>query len=89
MKIIPNNLKRMYDLYAPEYEKKALEVLRSGWYILGREVENFEKEFASYMGAKHCVGLANGLDALWMSVHLWTSARETKSSSVPTPTSPV
>ena len=70
MKIIPNNLKRMYDLYAPEYEQKALEVLRSGWYILGREVENFEKEFASYMGAKHCVGLANGLDALWMSVHL-------------------
>ena len=47
MKIIPNNLKRMYDLYAPEYEQKALEVLRSGWYILGREVENFEKEFAS------------------------------------------
>ena len=45
MKIIPNNLKRMYDLYAPEYEKKALEVLRSGWYILGREVEHFEKEF--------------------------------------------
>lgn len=70
MKIIPNNLKRMYDLYAPEYEQKALEVLRSGWYILGREVEHFEKEFASYMGAKHCVGLANGLDALWMSVHL-------------------
>ena len=58
MKIIPNNLKRMYDLYAPEYEQKALEVLRSGWYVLGREVENFEKEFASYMGAKHCVGLA-------------------------------
>ena len=43
MKIIPNNLKRMYDLYAPEYEQKALEVLRSGWYILGREVELFEK----------------------------------------------
>lgn len=43
MKIIPNNLKRMYDLYAPEYEQKALEVLRSGWYILGREVEHFEK----------------------------------------------
>ncbi len=70
MKIIPNNLKRMYDLYAPEYEQKALEVLRSGWYILGREVELFEKEFAAYTGAKYCVGLANGLDALWMSVHL-------------------
>ncbi|MDD3335184.1 MAG: DegT/DnrJ/EryC1/StrS family aminotransferase [Eubacteriales bacterium] len=70
MKIIPNNLKRMYDLYATEYEAKALEVLRSGWYVLGKEVSAFETEFAAKMGAKHCVGLANGLDALWMSVLL-------------------
>ena len=66
MKILANNLKRQYDLYASEYEEKALEVLRSGWYILGKEVSGFEKEFADYIGTKYCVGLASGLDALWI-----------------------
>jgi len=65
-----NNLKRMYDLYAPEYEQKALEVLRSGWYILGEEVKAFENEWANYIGAQHCVGLASGLDALWLSFRI-------------------
>ena len=46
MKIMPNNLKRQYELHAAEYEKKALEVLRGGWYILGHELETFETEFA-------------------------------------------
>ena len=41
MQIMANDLKRQYDLHAAEYEAKALEVLRSGWYILGREVEAF------------------------------------------------
>ena len=70
MKIIPNNLKRQYELYAPEYEQKALEVLRGGWYVLGKEVDSFETEFAAKLGAKYCVGLASGLDALWMAVTL-------------------
>ena len=39
-------------------------VMDSGWYILGEEVEAFEREFAAYCGAKYCVGVANGLDAL-------------------------
>ena len=65
--IMANNLKRQYDLHAPEYEAKALEVLRSGWYILGNEVKEFEKEWAECIGAKYCVGLASGLDALWIS----------------------
>lgn len=39
-------------------------VLRSGWFVLGPEVTAFEKEFADYCGAKHCVSLANGTDAL-------------------------
>jgi dTDP-4-amino-4,6-dideoxygalactose transaminase len=39
-------------------------VLDSGWYILGREVELFEEEFARYCGVRHCIGVANGLDAL-------------------------
>lgn len=67
---MPNNLKRQYDLYAPEYEVKALSVLRSGWYILGQEVSAFEKEWAEYIGSQYCVGLASGLDALWLSFRI-------------------
>lgn len=64
------DLKRQFELYAPELEAEALRVLRSGWYILGSEVEAFEEEFARYVGAKHCVGLASGLDALWIAFRL-------------------
>lgn len=66
MKIMPNRLDRGFQLYQEEFEKKALEVLRSGWYVLGREVSSFEEEFAAYTGGKHCIGLASGLDALWI-----------------------
>ena len=58
------------DLAAPYLELKAeidaavSRVLKSGWYILGPEVEAFETEWADYCGAQHAVGLANGLDAL-------------------------
>ncbi len=64
MKILANDLKRQYDIYADEYKKKAAEVLDSGWYILGNEVKEFEKEFAEYIGSEYCVGCASGLDAL-------------------------
>lgn len=70
MNIMPNDLKRQYDLFAPEYEQKALEVLRKGWYVLGEEVKAFEEEYAALIGSRHCVGLANGLDALWISFKL-------------------
>ncbi|MBQ8858080.1 MAG: DegT/DnrJ/EryC1/StrS family aminotransferase [Lachnospiraceae bacterium] len=69
-KIMPNNLKRGFDQYQEEFEQKALDVLRSGWYVLGNEVKEFEKEFAAYTGAKHCVGLASGLDALWIAFRI-------------------
>lgn len=68
--IMPNNLKRQYLLHADEYKKKACEVLDSGWYILGREVSAFEEEWAKYIGSKYCVGLASGLDALWIAFRL-------------------
>ncbi len=66
MKIMPNRMDRGFYRYQDEFEKKALEVLRSGWYVLGKEVAAFEEEFAAYTGAKYCVGLASGLDALWL-----------------------
>ena len=67
---MPNNLGRQYSLYADEYRAKAMEVLDSGWYILGKEVAQFESEWANYVGSKYCVGLASGLDALWISFKL-------------------
>ena len=66
MKIMPNRLDRGFYQYQEEFEKKAVEVLRSGWYVLGKEVSSFEEEFAAYVGTKYCVGLASGLDALWL-----------------------
>ena len=56
--------------YQREFEDKALEVLRSGRYVLGNEVQSFENEFAAYTGAQYCVGLASGLDALWIAFRL-------------------
>src|SRR5690606_7540482 len=46
-------------------------VVDSGWYIQGDELANFEKEFASYCGASHAIGAANGLDALWLALEAW------------------
>ncbi|MCM1263979.1 MAG: DegT/DnrJ/EryC1/StrS family aminotransferase [Butyrivibrio sp.] len=66
MEISPNRLDRGFQKYQDEFERKAIEVLRSGWYVLGKEVQGFEQEFAAYTGAKYCVGLASGLDALWI-----------------------
>ena len=70
MKIMPNRMDRGFYRYQEEFEQKALEVLRSGWYVLGKEVTSFEKEFAAYTGGNYCVGLASGLDALWMAFRL-------------------
>lgn len=46
-------------------------VMESGWYILGKEVEAFESEFAAYCEAKHCIGVANGLDALHLIIRAY------------------
>lgn len=69
-KIMPNRLDRGFFLYQKEFETKAIKVLQSGWYVLGREVSAFEEEFAEYVGSKFCVGLASGLDALWIAFRL-------------------
>lgn len=65
-KIMPNRLDRGFEKYQEEIEEAALRVLRSGWYVLGSEVSAFEEEFAGYVGSRYCVGLASGLDALWL-----------------------
>jgi dTDP-4-amino-4,6-dideoxygalactose transaminase len=55
-------------VFMNELEEAASRVIRSGWYVLGQEVDAFELEFAQYVGAKHCIGVANGLDALILSI---------------------
>ena len=50
--------------YQEEIEDKLLETFRSGWYLLGNEVKNFEANLATYIGSPNAIGVANGLDAL-------------------------
>jgi len=57
-----------YDERRPELAAHR-RVMDSRWYIIGAEVEAFERELAAYCGAKHCVGMANGLDALHLVLH--------------------
>lgn len=64
MKVPFSVLDRQYKKYQKEYEAKALDVLQKGWYILGEEVENFEKEYSNFIGTKYCLGIDNGLNAL-------------------------
>jgi len=49
-----------------ELDAAYLRVMEGGWYVLGAELESFEAEFAAYCGASHCVGVANGLEALFL-----------------------
>ena len=64
MKVPFSILERQYKMYQKEYEVKALEILRKGWYILGEETEKFEEEYAKYTGTKYALGIDNGLNAL-------------------------
>ena len=50
--------------YRDEIHEAVLRVVDSGWYLQGKENEQFEKHYAEYIGSKHCIGCANGLDAL-------------------------
>ncbi|MEJ7746208.1 MAG: DegT/DnrJ/EryC1/StrS family aminotransferase, partial [Luteimonas sp.] len=59
-----NAISRAAERYASSLAEVAGEVLRSGHYVLGPRVEQFEAEFANYVGVPHCVGVANGTDAL-------------------------
>jgi len=58
------DLKKLNAQYRNELIEACKRVIDSGWYILGKEVEEFEKEFAEYCGVKYAIGVANGLDAL-------------------------
>ncbi|MHA6309133.1 DegT/DnrJ/EryC1/StrS family aminotransferase [Hafnia paralvei] len=65
------NLELVNDKYKNEILAGFKRVIDSGWYINGAEVESFEREFASYIGVDHCIGVANGLDALNLTLRAW------------------
>jgi dTDP-4-amino-4,6-dideoxygalactose transaminase len=68
----------LHDANAPfirEYQESFARVLDSGWFVLGKSVQAFEKEFGAYIGSRHCVGVANGLDALVMSLKAFNFER--------------
>ena len=58
------NLKKINEPFEIALQEKMKQFLANGWYILGNEVRTFETNFANYCGAKHCIGVGNGLDAL-------------------------
>jgi dTDP-4-amino-4,6-dideoxygalactose transaminase len=58
------DLKKINEPYEASFQEKLALVLSSGWYVLGKEVAEFETKFAEYCGVKHCIGVGNGLDAL-------------------------
>ena len=58
------DLHKINERFRGEMDAAAKRVLDSGWYLLGKENEAFEREFAAYCGVKHAIGCANGLDAL-------------------------
>lgn len=62
------NLSRVNKPFAQQLKNAFDEVLESGWFILGKRAEKFEKEFADYIGTGYCAGVASGLDALILSI---------------------
>lgn len=62
------NLKKANAPFADDINRAIREVVDSGWFVLGKHVEKFENEFSAYVGADYCIGVANGLDALTLSL---------------------
>jgi dTDP-4-amino-4,6-dideoxygalactose transaminase len=62
------NLYKVNKPFIKKYKGKFNSILNKGWFILGEEVSKFENEFAEYCGADYCIGVANGLDALILSI---------------------
>ena len=58
------DLQKVTASFEPELSSAINKVLRKGWFIFGEETSSFESEYAAYIGSRHCIGTANGLDAL-------------------------
>lgn len=71
MKIPFLDLKSVNERYREDLINAVTQVIESGWYIQGAETKAFEEEFARHCGSEHCVGVANGLDALTLTLRAW------------------
>lgn len=58
------DLQKVTSSFEPELSSAIDRVVKSGWFLLGEEASSFESEYASFVGSRHCIGTANGLDAL-------------------------
>lgn len=65
------DLKAINKQYRQELKDACSRVIDSGWYIMGNELAQFEAEFAAYCGTQHAIGVANGLDALILTIRAW------------------
>jgi dTDP-3-amino-3,4,6-trideoxy-alpha-D-glucose transaminase len=65
------DMKSVYAELKPELDAAYGRVMESGWFVLGKEVEAFEQEYAAFCGTRHCVGLGNGLEALELTLRGW------------------
>lgn len=65
------NLQKLNFEFEIKFREKLVKFLDEGWYILGNEVKDFECNFAAYCGAKYCVGVANGLDAITLGLKVF------------------
>lgn len=65
------DLKRVNDPHQEGIQRAMRRVQKSGWFVLGREVEHFEAQFAEYCQTRHCIGVGNGLDALTLTLRAW------------------
>ncbi len=65
------DLKSINNQYREELIDATVRVIDSGWYIQGTEVKAFEEEFAAWCGTEYCIGVANGLDALTLTLRAW------------------
>lgn len=72
------NLKVSNASFLQEFKNKFNTFVESGWFVLGKEVNNFEIEFAKYCGAKYCVGVANGLDALTLALRTYDFPKDSE-----------
>ena len=72
------NLKKSNKKFFQEYQKSFEKILKSGWYILGKQVQKFEENFSKYLNIKNCVGVANGLDALTIAVQSLNLPKESE-----------
>ena len=65
------DMKSAYAELKPELDAAYARVMESGWFVLGKEVDAFEQEYAAFCGTRHCVGLGNGLEALELTLRAW------------------